>query len=87
MAEWTDVAHLRRRLSFVLEQTILSRMHHHLCKQGETLAGTRQLRSQGPESIHAHWTERVTGFEGQEGTNRAGGRIGVGGRNGDGNGV
>ena len=44
------------------------------------LAGTQQLRSQGPVSVNAHCTEGVTGPEGREGAN------GVGGENGDGNG-
>ena len=44
------------------------------------LARTRQLRSQGPESVRAHRTEGVTGSEGQEVAN------GVGGGNGDVNG-
>ena len=60
-------------------------MHHHLCRQEVALAGTRQLRSQGPMSVHAHCTERVIGSEGPEGAN--GGEGGVGGGNGDGNGV
>ena len=47
------------------------------------LASTRQLRSQGPVSVHC--TEGVTGSKGQEGANGVG--IGVGGGNGDGNGV
>ena len=50
-----------------------------------TLAGTRQLRSQGSVSVHAHCTEGVTGSEGREGANGVG--IEVGGGNGDGNGV
>ena len=33
------------------------------------LAGTRQLRLQGPVSVHAHCSERVTGSEGREGAN------------------
>ena len=52
---------------------------------GAALASTRQLRSQGPMSVHAHHTEGVTGSEGQEGANGVEGSIGVGGRNGDGN--
>ena len=53
---------------------------HHLCRQGVALAGTRQLRSQGPVSVHAHCTGGGTGSEGREGAN------GVGGGNGDGSG-
>ena len=51
------------------------------------LAGTRQLRSQGPVSVQAHRTGGVSGSEGQEGTNGVGGGIGIGGGNEDGNGV
>ena len=43
------------------------------------LASTRQLRSQGPVSVHAHRTEEVTSSEGREGANGVGGGIGVGG--------
>ena len=50
-------------------------------------ASTRQLRSQGPVSVHEHRTEGVTGSEGREGANGVGCRIEVGGGNGDGNGV
>ena len=50
------------------------------------LAGTRRPHSQGPASVQAHRTGRVTGSEGQEGANGIGGGIGVGGGNGDGNG-
>ena len=63
---------------------------HNLCREGVALASTRQLRSQGPVSVHAHRTEGVTGSEGREGANGVGGGIGVGGGNesssGDGNG-
>ena len=51
------------------------------------LADTRRLRLQGLVSVHAHYTEGVTGSEGREGVNRVGGGIGVGGGNGNGNGV
>ena len=81
MGEGTEVARLRRRFSFVLQQALSFRTRHHLCKQGVVLASTRQLRSQGPVSVQAHRTEGFTGSEGQEGVN------GVGGGNGDGNGV
>ena len=85
LAEGTEVARLRRRFSFVLQQTLSFRTRHHLCRQGVALASTRQLRSQGPVSVQAHRTEGVTGSEGQEGANGVGGGIGVGGGNGDGN--
>ena len=87
LAEETKVARLRRRFSFVLRQTLLFRTRHHLCGQGVMLTSTRQLRSQGPVSVHAHRTEGVTWSERRKGANRVGGGIGVGGRNGDGNGV
>ena len=67
------------------DQALSFRMRHHLCRRGVALTGTRQLRSQGPVSVHAHRTERVTGFEGREGTNGVGGGIEVGGGNTDGN--
>ena len=88
LAEGTEVARLRRRFSFVLPQALLFRTHHHLCRQGVALAGTRQLRSQGPVSVHAHRTEGVTESEGREGANGGGGGGGivVGGGNGDVNG-
>ena len=86
LAEGTEVAHLRRRVSFVLQQALSSRTRHHLCRQGVALTSTRQPRSQGPASVQAHRTGGVTGFEGQEGANGIGGGIGVGGGNGDGNG-
>ena len=87
LAEGTEVARLRRRFSFVLQQALSFRTRHHLCRQGVALASTRQLRSQGPVSVQAHRTERVTGSEGREGANGVGGGIGVDGGNGDGNGV
>ena len=51
------------------------------------LAGTRQLRSQGPVSIQAHRTDGVIGSERREEANGVGGEVGVGGGNGGGNGV
>ena len=86
LAEGTNVARLRRRFSFVLQQALSFRTHHHLCRQAMALASTRQPRSQGPASVQAHRTRGVTGSEGQEGANGVGGGIGVGGENGDGNG-
>ena len=87
LAEGTEVACLRRRFSFVLQQALSFRTRHHLCRQGVGLASTRQLRSHGPVSVQAHRTEGVTWSEGQEGVNGVGDGIGVGGGNGDGNGV
>ena len=81
LAEGTEVARLRRRFSFVLQQALSFRTRHHLCRYGVALVSTRQLHSQGPVSGQAHRTE------GREGANGVGGVVGVGGRNGDGNGV
>ena len=85
LTEGTEVACLRRRFFFVLQQALSFRTRHHLCRQGLALASTRQLRSQGPVSVLAHRTEGVISFEGRERTNGVEGRIGVGGGNGDGN--
>ena len=85
LAEGTEVARLRRRFSFVLQQAISFRTRHHPCRQGVALASTRQPHSQGPASVQAHRTGGVTGSEGQEGSNGVGGGIGVRGGNGDGN--
>ena len=85
LAEGTEVARLRRRLSFVLQQALSFRTRHHFCRQGVALASTRQFRSQGPVSVQAHRTGGVT--EAQEGATGVGGEIRVGGGNGDGSGV
>ena len=87
LEEGTEVARLRRRFSFVLQQALSFRTHHHLCRQGVALASTRQFRSQGPVSVQAHRTEEVTRSEGHEGVNGVGSGIGVAGGSGDGNGV
>ena len=84
LAEGTEVARLRRRFSFVLQQALSFRTRHHLCRQGVALASTRRPHSQGPASVQAHRTGGVTGSEGQEGANGVGGGMGVGGGNGDG---
>ena len=86
LAEGTEVARLRRRFSFVLQQALTFRTRHHLCRQGVALASTQRPHSQGSASVQAHRTGGVTGSEGQEGANGVGGGIGVGGGNGDGNG-
>ena len=86
LVEGTEVACLRRRFSFVLQQALSFRTRHRLCRQGVALASTRQPHSQGPASVQAHCTGGVTGSEEQEGANGVGGGIGVGGGNGDGNG-
>ena len=84
--EGTEVARLRRRFFFVLQQALSFRTRHDLCRQGVALASTRRPHSQGPASVKAHRTGGVTGSEGQEGANGVGGGIGVGGGNRDGNG-
>ena len=86
LVEGTEVARLRRRFSFVLQQALPFRTRHHLCRQKVALASTRRPHPQGPASVQAHRTGGVTGSEGQEGANGVGGGIGVGGGNGDGNG-
>ena len=86
LVEGTEVARLRRRFSFVLQQALSFRTRHHLCGQGVALASTRRPHSQGPASVQAHGTGGKTGSEGQEGANGVGGGIEVGGGNGDGNG-
>ena len=86
LAEGTEVARLRRRFSFVLQQALSFRTRQHLCRQGVALANTRRSHSQGPASVQAHRTGGVIGSEGQKGANGVGGGIGVGGGNGDGNG-
>ncbi|CAM9463971.1 unnamed protein product, partial [Ascophyllum nodosum] len=59
LAEGTEVARLRRRFSFVLQEALSIRTRHHLCRQGVAIASTRLLRSQGPVSVQAHRTEGV----------------------------
>ena len=83
LAEGTEVARLRQRFCFVLQQAFSFRTRHHLCRQGLALAGTRQLCLEGPVFVHARRTEGVTGSDRWEGAN--GGGIGGGGGNGDGN--
>ena len=51
LAEGTEVARLRRRFSFVLQQALSSRTRHHLCRQGVALASTRRPHSQDPASV------------------------------------
>ena len=86
LAKGTEVARLRRRFSFVLQQALSFRTRHHLCRQGVALASTRQPRSQGRRLYKRIVPGGVTGSEGQEGANGVGGGVGVGGGNGDGNG-
>ena len=56
LAEGTEVARLRRRFSFVLQQALSFRTRHHLCRQGVALASTRRPHSQGPASVQAYRT-------------------------------
>ena len=72
LAEGTEVARLRRRFSFFLQQALSFRPRHHLCIQEVALASTRQPHSQGPASVQAHRTGGVTGSEGLEGANEVG---------------
>ena len=65
--------------SFIADLSFRTR--HHLCRHGMRLAGTRQLRSQGAGSVHAHCTEGVT--KGREGASGNGDGDGDG--DGDGN--
>ena len=89
LAEGMEVARLRRRFPFVLQQVPLFFPRHHLCRQGVVLASIRKLGSQGSVSVHAHHTEGVTGSRGRKGAHGMGGGIGVGGgiRVGGGNGI
>ena len=85
-AEGTEVARLRRRFTFVLQQALSFRTRHHLYRQGVALPSTRQPRSRRPGVCTSASYRGVTGSEGQEGANRVGGGIGVGGGNEDGTG-
>ena len=64
LAEGTEVARLRRRFSFVLQQSLSFRTRHHLCRQRVALASTRQPHAQGPASVQAHRTGGVTASRG-----------------------
>ena len=75
LAEGTEVARIRRRFSFILQQALSFRTRHHLYRQGVALASTRQPRSQDPVSVQAHCAEGVTVSKGQEGANGVGGGI------------
>ena len=84
LAEGSEVARLRRRVSFVLEQALLFRWCHHLCRQGMAFAAPRQLHSQTPVTMQANCTERVTRSERQKGANGNGNGNGNGNSDGDG---
>ena len=64
LAEGTEVARLRQRFFFVLQQALSFHTHHHLCRQEVALASIRPIRLQGPVYVHTHRTEGVTGSEG-----------------------
>ena len=82
LAEGSEVARLRRRFSFVLEQALLFRWRHHLRRQGMTFAAPRQLHPQNPVTVQANCTERVTRSERQKVANGNG----IGNGNGEGDG-
>ena len=83
LAEGTELARFRRRFSLVLQYALSFRTRHQLCRQGVSLANTRQLRSQGPVSVLVHRVEGPTGSEGRKRANGVGGGSGVEGGNGD----
>ena len=74
LAEGTEVARLRRRFSFVLQQALSFRTRHHLCRQGVALASTRQPHSQGLASVQAHRTGGGNRARGTESGKRGRGR-------------
>ena len=46
LAQGMEIARLRRRFSFVLQQALSFRTRHHLCRQGVTLSDSHHLRPQ-----------------------------------------
>ena len=89
LAEGTEVARLRRRFSFVLQQALSFRTRHHFCRQGVELASTRQFRSQGPVSVYRggnRGTGRSNRRWGRDSSRGNGDGSGVGDGNGDVNG-
>ena len=84
LAEGTEVAHPRRRFSFVLQQAHPFRTRHHLCRQGVALASTRLRKARRLYKRIVPGGNRVRGTGRSE---RGRGGIGVGSGNGDGNGV
>ena len=76
LVEGTEVARLQRRFSFVLQQALSFRARHHLCREGVEIARTRQLRSQGPVSVHARCTEGVIRCDRRERANVDGNGVG-----------
>ena len=59
LAEGMEIARLRRRFSFVLQQTLSFRTCQHLCRQGVALVGNKQLCLQGPMTVDTYCTEGV----------------------------
>ena len=53
------ISSLRRRFSLASQKELSFRVRHHLWRQGVTLTGTKQLRSYGPVTVHAHCTPGV----------------------------
>ena len=88
LAEGTEeVARLRRRFSFVLQQASLSfRTRYHCTDRGWRLRAPDRTIRKARHLYNRIVPGGVTGSEGQEGANGVGGGIGVGGGNGDGNG-
>ena len=88
LAEGTEVARLRRRFSFVLQQSLSFGTRHHRCRQGMARADSSARQARCLYTRIVPWGE-----PGREGANGVRGRIGVGGGigveggNGDGNGV
>ena len=85
LAEGTEVARLRRRFSFVLQQALSFRTRPSLQTGGGACEHPTAPFSR-PAVDTTHRTGEVTGSEGQEGANGVGGGMGVGGGNGDGDG-
>ena len=56
LVKGTEVARLRRRFFFVLQQALSFRTRHHLCRQRVALASTRRPHSQGPAFVQTHRT-------------------------------
>ena len=74
LAEGTEVARLRRRFFFVLQQALSFCTRHHLCRQGVALASTRRPHSQDPASVQAHRTGAGNRIRGEGRSERGRGR-------------
>ena len=79
LAEGTEIAHLRLRFSFVLQQALSFRTRHHICSHGVALTYSHRVRSQDTTSRMKICTDRnrAQGREGGDakgtGERRAGG--------------